>query len=337
MKGKTAMKTVMQNTGCMVVALMLTASSLLSAPGKSSGDSIKKEKMNMSGWIGVMIQDVTEKSAKKAKLDSEEGAYVSDVVDDSPADSAGLKKGDVIVEFNGKKLIDADDLTKWVHRISPGTRTSLAVIRNGEKKTMNITIGTLKRSRNFTNGRFPPMPYFNNFGGNHILGLQLITLNEQLGEYFSAPNNEGVLVEEVEKESMGEKAGFKAGDVITRVGKRTVGEAEKIQKELQKYDEGDKVEFEVLRKGTKKLLSVEVEEDQSLGRNFYFHGPHIRSFRSKPFNDTDMQLNMDELEPDIDQIQIEIEETMRGSKNGYQENQLQEPSLMPPSRKSVRL
>jgi hypothetical protein len=93
----------------------------------------------------------------------------------------------------------------------------------------------------------------------------------------------------------------------------------------------------VLRKGAKKLLSVEVEEDQSFGRNFYFHGPHIRSLRSKPFNDTDMQLNMDELEPDIDQIQIEIEEAMRGSKNGYQENQLQEPSLMHPSRKSVRL
>jgi hypothetical protein len=50
-----------------------------------------------------------------------------------------------------------------------------------------------------------------------------------------------------------------------------------------------------------------------------------------------MQLNMDELEPDIDQIQIEIEEAMRGSKNGYQENQLQEPSLMPPSRNSIRL
>ena len=331
------MKTVIQIAGYVSVVLVLTVSSLLSAPGKSSGDSIKKEKMNKSGWIGVMIQDVSEKTAKKAKLDSEDGAYINDVVEDSPADSAGLKKGDVVVEFHGKKILDADDLMKSVHRISRGTRTSITVIRNGEKKTMDITIGTAKRSKNFHIGGFPPLPYFHSFGGNHVLGLQLLTLNEQLGEYFSAPNNEGVLVEEVEKESPGEKAGFKAGDVITRIGKRTVDEAEKIQRELQKYDEGDKVEFEVLRKGVKKLLSVEVEEDQSFGRNLFFHGPHERLFRTKPFHDTDIQLNMDELQPNIDQIRIEIEEAMKGSKNGCQEHQRHEPILMPSWRKSVSL
>jgi predicted metalloprotease with PDZ domain len=331
------MKTVQQIAVCVSVVLMLTTGSLLSAPGKSLGDTIEKEKMNKAGWIGVMIRDVTEKIAKKAGLDSEEGAYVYDVIDDSPADSAGVKKGDVIVEFNGKKLLDADDLKRSVHRILPGTRTGLAVIRNGEKKTIDLTVGAPKRSRNFNNGEFPPMPYFHNFGSNHILGLQLITLNEQLGEYFNAPNNEGVLVEEVEKESIGEKAGFKAGDVITRVGKKTVGEAEKIQRELQKYDEGDKVEFEVLRKNAIKLLSVEIDEDQSFGRSFYLHRPHIRMFRAKPFNDTDMQLNMDELQPDMDLIQIEIEDALRGLKNGCQEHQPHEPSLIPPRGKPERL
>ena len=167
--------------------------------------------------------------------------------------------------------------------------------------------------------------------------MQLITLNEQLGEYFDAPNNEGVLVEEVEKESIGEKAGFKAGDVITRVGKKTVGEAEKIQRELQKYDEGDKVEIEVLRKGVKKLLSVEVEEDQSFGRNLYFRGPHIRMFQTKPFDDIDLQLHMDELQPDIDQIQGEIEEAARGLKNGCQDHQPHDPPLIPPPGKPERL
>jgi C-terminal processing protease CtpA/Prc len=331
------MKTVVQFAGCILMVLVLTTSSLYSAQGKSSGDFIKNEKTKKSGWIGVMIQDVTEKTAKKAKLDSEEGAYVSDVVDASPADSAGLKKGDVIVEFNGKKILDADDLTKAVHRISPRTKTSLAVVRDGEKKTMNITVGTSKTSKRVIIRGVPPMPNVFSFGGNHILGLRLITLNEQLGEYFGAPNNEGVLVEEVEKESVGEKAGFKAGDVITRVGKRTVGEAEKIQKELQKYDEGDKVEFEVLRKGTKKLLSVEVKEDQSFRRNFFFKRPHFHMFRIEPFDDADMQLNLDELQPDLDRIQIEIEEAMIGLKNDCQENQTHEPSLMPPSRKPVGL
>ena len=337
MEGETNMKKILQIAGCVSVILMLTTGSLLSAPGKSSGESIDKETLNKAGWIGVMIQDMTEITAKKAKLDSEEGVYVRDVVDESPADLAGLKKGDVIVEFNGKKLLDADDLTKSVHRISPGTKTNLVVIRKGEKKTMDITIGTAKRSKNVNKYGFPPLPYFHSFDGKHVLGLQLITLNEQLGEYFNAPNNEGVLVEEVEKESIGEKAGFKAGDVITRIGKRSVDEAEKIQRELQKYDEGDKVEFEVLRKGVKILLNIEVEEDQSFGRNFYFRGPHIRMFHTKPFNDIDMQLNMDEPQPDNDQIQIEIEEVMKRLKNGCLEHQSHVPSLMPPPSRPERL
>jgi C-terminal processing protease CtpA/Prc len=109
-----------------------------------------------------------------------------------------------------------------------------------------------------------------------------------------------VLVEKVESESAAEKAGFKAGDVIIRVGNKTVSEVEKVQRELRKYDEGDKVDFEIMRKGAKKVFSVEMEEEQIVPPNFFFRKPHFDMFRINPFDDAEMRLEMDRPQTEID-------------------------------------
>jgi serine protease Do len=273
---------------------------MLSASGKLSSEDQKKERIKGSGWIGVMIQDVSENIARKAKLDSEEGAYVKDVIEDSPADSAGIRERDIIIEFNGKKIFDSDDLTKLVHRTLPGTKADIVIVRDGQKKTFVLTVGKKKESKHEMFGAMPNIPDMHIFVGNRILGLQLLALNEQLGEYFGVPNNEGVLVEKVESESAAEKAGFKAGDIIVRVGNKTVGEVEKVQRELRKYDEGDKVDFEIMRKGAKKVFSVEMEEEQIVPPNFFFRKPHFEMFRINPFDDVEMRLEMDRPQTEID-------------------------------------
>ena len=104
-KGKTAMKTILQVIGCFAIVLFLSTSTMLSASGKLPGEPQKKQRIKSSGWIGVMIQDVNEKNARKAKLDSKEGAFVKEVVEDSPADSAGIQQSDIIIEFDGKKYL----------------------------------------------------------------------------------------------------------------------------------------------------------------------------------------------------------------------------------------
>jgi serine protease Do len=243
----------------------------------------KKEKAK-KGWLGVSIQDVTEKIAKKNNLSAEEGAYINDVVDNSPADSAGLKEGDVIVKFADRDIYDSDDLVRTVSRISPGTRATVTFLRGGERKSLTVVVGKEKTRRmvGFGVGSLPRLSFF---GGN-TLGMRLSNLNEQLGEYFGAPDKHGVLVEEVDDESAAAKAGFKAGDVITRAGKRSVEDVEDVNKELRKHDEGDKVEFEILRKGTKKTLTAEIEEEEE-GQHFNvapkmrmnIH-PNIQIFRS---------------------------------------------------------
>ena len=88
------------------------------------------------GWLGVSIQDISPKISKKKDLKSDEGAYVNDVVEKSPADSAGVKEGDVIVEFNGRKIDDADDLLRAVQKANAGSTTTIVVLRNNEKKSL---------------------------------------------------------------------------------------------------------------------------------------------------------------------------------------------------------
>jgi serine protease Do len=280
--------------------LFLSTDMRLCASGKLSDETRKTEKIKSSGWIGIIIQDVNERIARKAKLDSEEGAYVKEIVENSPADSAGIQEGDVIVMVNEKKIFDSEDLTKIVRKTMPGTKVDLVAVRDGQKRTLHVTIGKNKMSKHQMFGAIPNIPDVHVILGNHIQGLHLLTLNEQLGEYFGVPNNEGVLVEEVEHESAAEKAGFKAGDIITRVGKKAVDAVEKVQKEIRKYDEGDKAEFEVIRKTIKKSLSMELEEGQVFPPNFFFRKPHIRMFRTDPFDDANMHLEMEGLRPNTD-------------------------------------
>ena len=263
------------------LALIVPVSGFLPNQGK---DDEKKDK-NTKGWIGVSIQDVTEKIAKREKLKSEEGAYINEIMDDSPAKSAGLQESDVVVEFNGRSIYDADDLAKSVQKMAPGTKTSIVVIRNGEKKTVQVTVGKAPRGESFAFA-FPRSraPIMRMFRSHHSLGLALMNLNKQLGEYFGAPEDEGVLVEQVESKSEGEKAGFKAGDVILRIGKRSIYDVEDVQRALDAYRDEGKVDVEVLRKGSRKSLSVDIaSEDSDSDDAFWYefsprHGT-IRNFR----------------------------------------------------------
>jgi len=281
----------------------------------------KKEKPK-KGWLGVSIQDVTEKIAKKNKLSAEEGAYINDVVDDSPADSAGLKEGDVIVKFADRDVYDSDDLVRTVSKTVPGTKASVTFIRGGEKKSLTVVVGK-EKVRRMTGVGVGNLSRLSFFGGN-TLGMRLSNLNEQLAEYFGAPDKHGVLVEEVDEESAAAKAGFKAGDVITRAGKRNVEEVEDVNKELRKHDEGDKVEFEILRKGTKKTLTAEVEEEES-GELFHVTPkmrmnahPNIQLFRSpRPsglefnFNDEAPWREAQRFKVDADRIRDEMMKNRR--------------------------
>jgi predicted metalloprotease with PDZ domain len=135
------------------------------------------------------------------------------------------------------------------------------------------------------------------------MGMEVRTLNEQLAAYFGAPNEEGVLVESVEEGSPAEKAGFKAGDVIIRVGKKTIDEVDEVHRTLRKYKEGDKVEFEVIRKGDRKILTYTKEAAPEPGEDHLFRvQPHFQRYF-----DGRKVLEHSTPGPDLKELDLEIE------------------------------
>jgi len=231
------------------------------------------------GYLGVSIQDMTRRLAKSLDVKTDEGALVNDVTEDSPAEKAGVKDEDIIVEVDGKKITDADDLREVVRKIKPETKVDIVIMRKDERKTLAATIGKAPRSRSyaysFTPPRMPRAPREIHLFSSHAqLGMTISSLNKQLGKYFEAPEGKGVLVQEVEEDSKAEKAGFQAGDVITRIGKETIEDVRDIEYALKEYKKGEKADIEIIRKGSKKTLSFEVPDMDRYHRFDFGSGSH---------------------------------------------------------------
>lgn len=265
------------------------------APKAEEGSGAEK---SAKAWLGVSIQDMTSKLAKSMDLKITEGVLVSEVVERSPAESSGVQEKDVIIEFNSKPITDADDLVKAVGKSEPGAKAELTLIRKGEKKKVTVTLGDIPRRREARVFGFAPRaPRIHVFRSGAVLGVELMELNEQLAEYFQAPEGEGVLITEVRKKSAAEKAGLKAGDVILSVGKRRVNDARDVTRSLRRYEEGDKVEVEVMRKGAKKSLTVEIEDSEGMSDATIFnHLPDVEFF-----DDFKMDIR-----PELDELRLRL-------------------------------
>jgi serine protease Do len=114
---------------------------------KTVMDSIIKHGKVIRGWLGVTIQDLTPDLAKSLNIKNTEGALVSGVEQDSPADKGGVKRGDLITALNGKQATDSRSLRNMVAAISPGTKVELTVVRDGKEKTLTITLGEYTESQ----------------------------------------------------------------------------------------------------------------------------------------------------------------------------------------------
>ena len=268
-------------------------------------DKKAKEKLELTAkkngaWLGVMLRSVTKELKNEENLKSASGAYIDDVVDDSPAEEAGVQEGDVIVEFNGKEIKSAEDLQKAVRNAGIGKKVSLQVQRGDEKKTLSATLSEQKNNlfawadayteaaKRNKGLRVPSMPLppsaprimkFRSGAGTGVYGMNLMELNDQLGDYFGATEGKGVLVTEVKKESPAEKAGFKAGDVVLRAGKKTIEDAGDFRSVFGAYDKGEVIPCEILRKGEKTTLNLEAAGEEENDDVLFFNGPINGSMR----------------------------------------------------------
>jgi serine protease Do len=235
---------------------------------------------DMGSWLGVETREVTAENVKEFKLPGERGVVIGKVLDDSPAAKAGLKDNDVITEINGQRVEGAAQFRRMIREIPAGRSVQLTVWRNGRAQTISTTLGKMQEGRkihiskaapqvfNFRVPEMPeiaPMPGIPSIqweGGDLLmsrprLGIDAEDIGGQLGSYFGAPDGEGILVREVNPGSAAEKAGVKAGDVITSLNGDKIHGLAELRSKLAGND-GKSVKLGVLRNKSALTLDVEI-------------------------------------------------------------------------------
>jgi serine protease Do len=164
------------------------------------------------GWIGVSIQSITPELAQAMGLKEQKGALVSEVMQGSPADAAGVKRGDVIISFDGKNVKEASDLPIIVAETPVGKTVQVTVVRNGKNVDLKITIAEMK-GEELASRRGAP---------EEGLGMQVDDIKPEWQREFDLRERTGVVVTGVSPDSPADEAGIKAGDVIKEINRKAI-------------------------------------------------------------------------------------------------------------------
>ena len=191
------------------------------------------------GRLGVVMQNVTEGMRKQFDIKASKGAIITTVEPDGPADKAGFKQYDVIVEINGQPVEDSNDLKFKIADIEPGKKTSIKVIRDGKEIMLSPTIEEMD----------PEVEKGEATSSDKNVGLSLAPMTPSLARRYGYRTTEGLLVTEVRDYSEADKAGLLAGDVILEVNRKKVATVREFEAVLKKTPSGEEVILLVRREG----------------------------------------------------------------------------------------
>ncbi len=185
------------------------------------------------GWLGVMIQDITPELAKSFGLSTTEGVLISDVSKDSPAEKAGLKRGDVITRFDGKEVKDAHMLSRMVAAKKPNTTVTVEVIRDKKEKSLQVKLGTMPQNQQ---AALSPME------NKSPWGLTVQEITPDLASHLGLnPDEKGVVISDVKPGSPAAEAGLRAGDIIKEVDRKEIKSLGAYDKAMNKADKSEGV------------------------------------------------------------------------------------------------
>jgi membrane-associated protease RseP (regulator of RpoE activity) len=243
--------------------------------GESWDWSFGSEEGGGSSYLGVDIADVSPERLGELKLKEEHGAEVTMVDQDAPAGKAGLHEHDVIVSLNGTAVESAAQLRRMIKETPPGRVVNLGISRDGQPLTIKVQLADRRKSMAWPKGKFemPEMPAMPDFDvpvsvvivhSSLRSGLMVENITPQLGDFFGVKGGNGVLVRSVEKGSRGEKAGFRAGDVVVKVNNQPVHDTSDFTHALRSSS-GGAVAVTVMREKREQNLTLTLPEKKDSG------------------------------------------------------------------------
>jgi serine protease Do len=234
--------------------------------------------MKEASYLGIGVEDVNDERARGLKLKDDRGAYITSVMPGTPAAKAGIQVGDVILEFNGQRVEDKDQLIRMVRETPAGKQAKISLWRNGAPMMVVATVAAHKMMESDDGNWSFEMSDLSNLaalpGGinmplieipkmitvmqNPALGIEGESLQAQLAEYFGV--KDGVLVKSVARNSPAERAGIKAGDVIARIGDTRIATWRDVSAAMRYAQAGRPLNVAVVRNRKDLGLTLALEE-----------------------------------------------------------------------------
>jgi len=200
-------------------------------------EQLTKQGKVTRGWMGVSIQRLTPELAETFGVKDLEGALITDVIPGSPADKAGLKKGDIVVECNNKKINRINDFSRLIGTIPIGESVKLIVVRDREKKSFIVTVKEKEEIKKLTPEKMGP-----------DIGIQVEELTPEAAQNFGYPETEqGVIIFQVDPGSVADEAGLKPG-VIKEVNRKPVNSLKDYRDAIKDSSLQEGILFFVTRK-----------------------------------------------------------------------------------------
>ena len=204
------------------------------------------------GWLGVRIQDVTEDVAEALGIEKTDGALVTDVPE-GPAKNGGLKSGDVIIEFDGKKIKDTRELVRIVGDSSVGKKVLVKVLRDGKEVALSVKLGRLE------DNVASSQPVRKSSKKVEFAGMTLSNVNREVAEKLDIDANiKGVVIVDVKAGSVAEEKGLKKGDVIIQVNRVKISSTDELEKLNEEAKRAKKTSLLmlILRNGMRRFIGL---------------------------------------------------------------------------------
>lgn len=214
---------------------------------------IKAGKKVSRGWIGVTIQNVDDNMAKALGLPDASGAMVNTVIEDEPADRAGIREGDVIIAIDGAAVADTSALLRMIAAKAPGSNATITVWRDGKKEDLSIQLG--ERASASSRGGAKQAQKGDAEG---LIGIVVDKLNDNERKENKLKPGEGLLVVEVEPDGAGDEAGLRPDDIILKAQNKSVGKLSELSAIVKECIPRGAVMLQVLRNGQRMFIPVDL-------------------------------------------------------------------------------